>query len=614
MPLLAITRQMDGQAISERLKRATDDRKTTSLAFFQVDFNHSITSSVIDTIRHTSRQPSRLWDELCFFHCRCDGVNGGEEETNGGDDDGEAGRGNNNNNTSTRTTATSATTQKRNMDAIVQVAMAADIFRQLTVRGPAGDDNLTIPTPPQDDNNGDQDNNDVDDDDDNGNDPRQRRNNLVQRRRQHEEVLGQHAFDSIGMALSYNQRLTRIKLSHFNLSLMQAAALGRGLATATCAVEQLILSRMSFCENAITEISMGLKQNRLLHTLAVTSCKLSDNDICSLVFGIINHPSLKVLRLFGNKCRGHGATALAKLLSSPTCKLESLELHYQQDLQPRVPLRIRLLQHFQRQQQERDRQQRQQQQPNGQPPHPEENLIIPQPQRLPGEGNLPQNNNRRLERNGEEGDGPDSSTEDDRLPLATLVQGLRGNKHLRRLNLSNNKLRDNDIASLGEVLWTTNLSCLELEHNDFTEKGLEIFASCDMPSGLKTLRIQGNRRLKPNGSGAQLLIKILKTHIRLESVDSDKFWTKSALKPKIQHWMDYNGGGRALLAATHSSNVSVPSGLWPKVLARVNKKYRISEDRRANVIFSLLQGPVLLEQQGVSNSFTTRKRKWSDTL
>ena len=152
MPLLAITRQMDGQAISERLKRATDDRKTTSLAFFQVDFNHSITSSVIDTIRHTSRQPSRLWDELCFFHCRCDGVNGGEEETNGGDDDGEAGRGNNNNNTSTRTTATSATTQKRNMDAIVQVAMAADIFRQLTVRGPAGDDNLTIPTPPQDDN------------------------------------------------------------------------------------------------------------------------------------------------------------------------------------------------------------------------------------------------------------------------------------------------------------------------------------------------------------------------------------------------------------------------------------------------------------------------------
>ena len=573
---------MDGQAISDRLKKAAEDRKTTSVAFFQVDFNHAITSSVIDTIRRTSRQPGRLWDELCFFHCRCDGVNGGSDD--------EANEQQQQQQNNATTTITSSTATKRNMDAIVQVAMAADIFHQLTVKGPAGHDNIQ------------QGNNNINNND--GDDTNNRRRTQPARTEQ-EQVLGQHAFDSIGMGLSFNQRLSKLHFSHFSLTSMQAAALGRGLATSTCVVEQLIFSKMAFCDGAITELAKGLSQNKSLHTLAVTSCKLSDSKVACLVMGIKDHPTLKVLRLFGNKCRRLGASALADLLSSSSSRLEVLELHHQRDPRPpRLSLRLRLLQQFQLQQQERDRQQpngQQQQQQQQQQRDEQANFVQPQ-----------QEINRSME-SSSDGNNNDHMAED-RLPVELLARGLRHNRHLRRLNLSSNKLRDEDIASLGRVLWMSNVSILELENNEFTEKGLEIFASCRISSKLKTLRLQGSQRLKPEGRGAQLLIKILQVHERLETVDRDKFWTQSELRPKIQHWMDYNGGGRALLAATHSSSDGVPGGLWPKVLARVNHKFQTSEDRQANVLFNLLQGPVLLEQQHPApDTHVGRKRKREET-
>jgi hypothetical protein len=601
MPFLAITRQMDGPAIAERFKRAATEHNTssTSLAFFQVNFDHAIASAVIDMMRHSSSQPQpgnrgRLqWNELCFFHCRCDGVNGeeeGEEEENPRQEeriDETA--------TDISVATTLATTRRRNMDCIVQVAMACDIFRQLTIKGPAGDDNNNIQNQNNDNNNqgGQQ-------------EPHQHHQHQQQAQdREGDEVFGYFAFQSIGMGLSFNRKFKKLQFSHLSLSGIQAAALSQGLGMPTCSLEQLVFTRVSFAtgtangdnlqqqgeeEDAIAALAKGLAQNLSLDTLALTSCKLNDTQVACLVTALQNHPTLTVLRLFGNECRAKGAQALANLLSSPSSCLESLDLHHQQ--QSRPPLRhLRLMQLLQ--------QQRVQQ---------EENFGRQQRQQLIGRFLLLR---RGAGGGNPAGDGEQESetttstlAQQNRLPVELLAAGLRGNQSLRRLNLGSNQLGDNDMASLGRVLWTCpRLESLELEHNDIGVDGLEKFAMSHRASHLKSLRLQGNPRLTSSGRGPSLLVKILQVHPTIEAIDRHAFWTRSVFGPLIQHWMDFNRGGRRALCGSscstnHCGSLSpaLPLGLWPKVLERANREFCRLVDRQANVLFHLLKGPVLFEQ------------------
>ena len=670
--------------------------------FFQIQFDHRITSSVIQMIRQTTTQPQyeRKWNELCFFHCRCDGVNGDDE--NNHDDHNvnhnhevpnpEEGR------------RVNDIEHRRNMDAIVQVSMACDAFRQLTIKGPAGDELV-------------HNHRNTDNDNDNHNQGHRNNHRLQRRERRRrpplreedfvvvhvdeEEVLGQHAFVAIGMGLSFNQRLHVLQFSNMSLSTRQIVALTQGLRTSSCVLTQLVFSRITFAtrsrttrrnrrharvinqeeeddddaeEDAIYQLGKGLQTNQLLHTLAVTSCKLTDTQISYLISGIQDHRSLKVLRLFGNTCRQKGAMAIAKLLSSSTCQLDSLDLHRQDDpttlssssvgasmLARQLGRRLREIlvpdpqQQFQQQLQIQLRQE--------EDPHVQlaRQLLAPQ---IVGAPEEEANRNGNGQHNdGDDGGGGGPGGADDilwqwyntlytnnnnnnhhhhnnnnneihhRVPIDSMVVGLRGNQYLRRLNLSNNHLVDNDLGQLGQIVWTcAQLECLEVENNDFTVNGLEQFASCTIPSSLKTLRIQGNHRLLLSSSssatssggggggsgggstGPDVLVKILQIHIRLETIDRDPFWTNSTQRQLIQHWMDVNRAGRrALLTANHnddhqhststsssssssSSTTSIPNSLWPIILERANRIFHRWENRQANVIFHLLQGPVLLER------------------
>lgn len=80
----------------------------------------------------------------------------------------------------------------------------------------------------------------------------------------------------------------------------------------------------------------------------------------------------------------------------------------------------------------------------------------------------------------------------------------------------------------------------------------------------------------------------------------------SNLSQEIRYFLDLNRSGRRLLLASHNS---IPSALWPLVLARGNKKIILrganngrDDDRRglgerlANIMYTFLRERILLEK------------------
>jgi Ran GTPase-activating protein (RanGAP) involved in mRNA processing and transport len=332
-----------------------------------------------------------------------------------------------------------------------------------------------------------------------------------------DERISQQAALSLGMAMKFNTLLHTLHLGHIALSREQSAALSDGLRTMdesqSCQFKQLSMSRITFAEDAIAELASGLQNNSSIQTLAVTSCNLTDVQVAQLVQGMVNHSSLKVLRLFGNQGRTHALVALVKLLSST--KLESLDFHHQSWQEGGLQAQVKI-----------------------------------------------------------------------------LAAGLKGNQHIKRLNLSSNILVDEDLSSLSKILWTCpRLEELDLDLNNITNRGLETFASQNIPGSLRRLRLSGNDFTR---EGAIHLLKILQVNLELGFVDCHRFWVRSEKRREIQHFMDLNRSGRILLR--HSS--TPPIALWPVVLARANNVFRSNDERRADVIFHLLQGPALMERRG----------------
>jgi Ran GTPase-activating protein (RanGAP) involved in mRNA processing and transport len=174
--------------------------------------------------------------------------------------------------------------------------------------------------------------------------------------------------------------------------------------------------------------------------------------------------------------------------------------------------------------------------------------------------------------------------------IKILAAGLKGNQHIKRLNLSSNILVDEDLSSLSKILWTCpRLEELDLDLNNITNRGLETFASQNIPGSLKRLRLSGNHLTT---EGAIHLLKILQVNLELGFVDCHRFWVRSEKRREIQHFMDLNRSGRILLR--HSS--TTPIALWPLVLAKANIVLRSNDERRADVLFQLLQGPALMER------------------
>jgi hypothetical protein len=80
---------------------------------------------------------------------------------------------------------------------------------------------------------------------------------------------------------------------------------------------------------AVPSLVRGLKGNTSLESLCTSRCGLGDDMVALVVAAVFDHPNLKELRLFGNKCRSKGLSAITVLLQSKQTKLQILDLSYQ---------------------------------------------------------------------------------------------------------------------------------------------------------------------------------------------------------------------------------------------------------------------------------------------
>jgi hypothetical protein len=85
------------------------------------------------------------------------------------------------------------------------------------------------------------------------------------------------------------------------------------------------------------------------------------------------------------------------------------------------------------------------------------------------------------------------------------------------------------------------------------------------------------------------IIKLLNKQIELGVVckSYSDFEKSRMFSLEAEHLLDINECGRVLL-----TEASVALSVWPIVLARANKRLQESPSRNANVLYSLLHGPV----------------------
>jgi hypothetical protein len=134
--------------------------------------------------------------------------------------------------------------------------------------------------------------------------------------------------ESLGGQMKHARNLTTLNLSFLRLSRNAAAFLKLLLENNHC-LERLLLSNLVLEESSLEELKQGLKYNTKLQVIALISCGLSDTDMALLLESLVSHPVLTTLRLFGNQCRSRSLHAMTRLLSSPQCKLQSLDMHHQ---------------------------------------------------------------------------------------------------------------------------------------------------------------------------------------------------------------------------------------------------------------------------------------------
>jgi hypothetical protein len=209
----------------------------------------------------------------------------------------------------------------------------------------------------------------------------------------------------------------------------------------------------------------------------------------------------------------------------------------------------------------------------------------------------------------------------EKLPLGPLIVALQYNSSLIHLDLSVNKLEDNDLKCLGDALIAnTTLQELDVRSNQITDSGVREFARralLTMTSeysnkqgptwtksqqqsrnngmlGLRKLWLQDN----PLGEPAAVAIRdALAVNFQLEYVGLGEYF--GTISDEIEYYSTLNWGGRRLLLLqsrsidndAHDKNAmsTAPSiVLWPLVLERANKYAAM--DRVANIIYCLLRG------------------------
>lgn len=182
-----------------------------------------------------------------------------------------------------------------------------------------------------------------------------------------------------------------------------------------------------------------------------------------------------------------------------------------------------------------------------------------------------------------------------KLDVRNILSALSKNQSLRVLDLTCNRLNDDDATMIAQVLKeNTTLEEVILSRNQFTDVGIKNIAE-QLPhmKGLKKLSLWGNMFTE---DGAMALLAGLALNMGLHTVNLFQHFKCSK---QIQYFCNINRGGRKLLQESPSN---VPLGLWPLAFERANRinlvkrKEEIADEasRRADMLFCLLRGPVLV--------------------
>jgi hypothetical protein len=196
--------------------------------------------------------------------------------------------------------------------------------------------------------------------------------------------------------------------------------------------------------------------------------------------------------------------------------------------------------------------------------------------------------------------------------IAALAEGLRGPCTLKELSLRACDLNDADLLKLGEAL-TSNISLeiLDVRETDCSRDGAsQFFKLLSHMKGLKTvygLVIMGDE-LAPTKTFCKALVDGLRRNTKLQSLfaDDDGATVESFFPPgvarRINFFLGLNRHGRMLLRPSTGSEI--PSGLWPRVLAK------ITGPRDMSLLFYFLQNKPKIVKCNIP---AIRKRKASNS-
>jgi Ran GTPase-activating protein (RanGAP) involved in mRNA processing and transport len=196
--------------------------------------------------------------------------------------------------------------------------------------------------------------------------------------------------------------------------------------------------------------------------------------------------------------------------------------------------------------------------------------------------------------------------------ITALAKSLQGPCTLKKLNLMQCELDDTDLLILGDALTTNNtLEVLNVRGNAFTDNGASQFF--DMLPQMKGLKAVYGLILMRNGIAPTLsslaLVSGLRENTKLHNIladidrtsTDDSFFSPGVAR-EINFYLGLNRRGRMLLRQPGASEP--PSGLWPRVLAK------IAGPRDTSLLYYFLQNKPKIVNW---NAPVSRKRKGSVT-
>ena len=135
--------------------------------------------------------------------------------------------------------------------------------------------------------------------------------------------------DAIGRGLQYEHSLVELSLT-VDMPSPTTLALCQGMnSPGSKHLRTLDLSQCDFGADAIAVLCQGFANNQQLQSINLEHCRLEDFEVADLVQSLREHPSLQELSVRMNYCEQEAVEAMADLLTSPTSKLQRLDMAQQ---------------------------------------------------------------------------------------------------------------------------------------------------------------------------------------------------------------------------------------------------------------------------------------------